>query len=376
MIIILSPSYIDSIPDELVILYSIYELSVLEDIARRISKMNYLTPTAEFQLEQLKESMLVYQNTVTQLSKLTGKSEEEIAIVFESAGIETLSVDDAVYKANGLTPLPIAQNTAMVQLLAINAKEVQGTLVNLTRTTAVNSQQLFYKATSLAHLQVQSGAFTSDQAIKNAVKLASNDGLLVTYPSGVQRSVESAVRSNVLTGVNQTALKLQDMRADEVGSNLVEVTAHAGARDGEGYKGHVNWQGKVFRRKGSNKKYKNFAESTGYGKVDGLGGANCRHSWFPFFERQERAYTKELLKSYKKDDVIFNDKKLSYYEATQKQRHYERNIRKWKTEANMMKAAGQDPMFANKKVREWQSKTRDLVDQTGVNRQYTRERIA
>jgi len=67
---------------------------------------------------------------------------------------------------------------------------------------------------------------------------------------------------------------------------------------------------------------------------------------------------------------------MSYYEATQKQRYFERNIRHYKTESKMMSAAGQDPTFANSKVRQWQKKNRELVDQTGVKRQYTREKIA
>jgi len=245
---VLTPSYIDRMSDDMVELYSEYELTVLEDISRRISKMNYLTPTAEFQLEQLRQSGLVRRNAIVEISKLTGKSEEEIIIVFESAGIQTLKVDDAIYKANGLNPIPLKDSPAMINLLNVDALRTNAELINLTGTTAISSQRLFIKATSLAHLQVQSGAITSDVAINNAVKLASKDGLLVTYPSGTKRSVEAAVRSNVLTGVNQSALAIQDMRAVEMNSDLVETTAHAGAREGEGFKGHVNWQGKVFRR--------------------------------------------------------------------------------------------------------------------------------
>jgi len=371
----LTPEYLDRVSDEVANLYSEFELTILKDIARRISKMRYVTSTADFQIQQLQEAGLVYEKVIKEVSRLTGISEKEIADTFEDASVKAIRFDDSIYKANGLSPIPLGQSAAMLQVLDANILKTNGDLINLTRTTASNAQELFIRSTSLAQMQIQSGAFTANQAINSAVKTASREGLKVTYPTGAQRTVESAVRTSVLTGVNQTANKLQDIRANELGSDLVETTAHAGAREGEGYKGHVNWQGKVFSRSGRGK-YPNFEETTGKNKIEGLGGINCRHSYYPYFEGQEKGYSKELLKSYKKNDVTYNGKTMSYYEATQKQRYMERNIRKWKTEASMMEVAGQDPTFAKAKVREWQAKTRDLVDQTSIKRDYSREKIS
>lgn len=90
------------------------------------------------------------------------------------------------------------------------------------------------------------------------------------------------------------------------GCDLVEVTAHAGARPE-----HQLWQGKVYSRSGTSKKYPGLKEATGYGTGPGLGGWNCRHSFFPYFEDiSERAYTdKELeeLKTDNKNDIILTD---------------------------------------------------------------------
>ena len=46
----LAPDYLDHAPDRLVLLFQQVEDDILRDVARRISKMEALTPTANWQL--------------------------------------------------------------------------------------------------------------------------------------------------------------------------------------------------------------------------------------------------------------------------------------------------------------------------------------
>lgn len=86
---------------------------------------------------------------------------------------------------------------------------------------------------------------------------------------------------------------------------MVEVTAHSGARPE-----HAEWQGKVYSRSGKSKKYPSLNDKTGYGTGPGLGGWNCRHSMFPFYEGSTRAYTDEELEELKPNkEIKFNDNK-------------------------------------------------------------------
>ena len=85
---------------------------------------------------------------------------------------------------------------------------------------------------------------------------------------------------------------------DELDIDLVEVTAHAGARPS-----HQEWQGQIYCRKGSHPKYKNFEEATGYGTGDGLCGWNCNHSFFPYVEGAPRTYSKAQLKDYSAKNI-------------------------------------------------------------------------
>lgn len=94
----------------------------------------------------------------------------------------------------------------------------------------------------------------------------------------------------VRTGVNQTALRLSEELAEEVGCDLVEVSAHAGARES-----HAAWQGKIYSISGNDEKYPSLVEATGYRSVGGLGGVNCRHSFGPWAEGMHRAWSDEEL---------------------------------------------------------------------------------
>ena len=67
-------------------------------------------------------------------------------------------------------------------------------------------------------------------------------------------------------------------------ADLVLTTSHPGARIGEGYKGHVNWLGRVFSLSGESKKYPSFVQKCGFGQVQGICGINCRHSFLPYID--------------------------------------------------------------------------------------------
>lgn len=101
--------------------------------------------------------------------------------------------------------------------------------------------------------------------------------------SGHTDTIEVAVRRAVATGVNQACGKAQEQLADDLGCDLVETTAHSGARPE-----HALWQGQIFSRSGKSTKYPDFRRSTGYGTGAGLMGWNCRHSFNPWFEGSPR----------------------------------------------------------------------------------------
>jgi len=357
-------------------LYTEYETSVIEDIARRLKNLDF--SSAAWQTQRLTESGALYKNVLKELSKLTGKSESQLAELLKRAGVKAINFDDKIYKDAGLEPLPLNLSPAMLQVLQAGLEKTNGVMNNLTMTTALTSQQSFIRAADLAHMQVTTGAMSYDQAIRAAIKNVASQGLeVIDYASGHTDKLDVATRRAVLTGVAQTTNQLQTARADEMGSNLVAVSAHAGARNtGVGPANHASWQGKVFSLKGGTKQYPNFAESTGYGTGAGLGGWNCRHSFYPFFEGvSENAYTRNEVKTLNKEKVTLNKQRVDLYTATQYQREIERRIRFWKRQAAALSAAKLDNAKELAKVSEWQAIMRKFISDTGLDRQSVREQV-
>lgn len=367
----LSPSYLERAPDALVELFSEVERDILADMARRIARYDYFIPAAEHQLRMLEEMGHSQDYVLSCLAKRTGKTEEELLSLLNAAAQTAVRADVGVYRRAGLDPPEIEDSERLRTVLAAGMQKTGQTFQNLTRSTAREAYEQLGQALDRAWMQVSSGAFDTNTAIRSAVKWLSAQGVqAVDYDSGRTNTLEAAVRRAVVTGLNQTTLKVQEELANEMDCDLVEVTAHSGARPD-----HAKWQGKIFSRSGTSKKYPDFRRKTGYGTGAGLGGWNCRHSFFPYFEGSPRTYTAKELKKLEARDYTYNGQKLTEYEATQTQRRIERNIRRWKREQAAMRAADLPDDEAAAKVKEWQVRQRDFVAQTGLKRQYDRERI-
>lgn len=364
----LTASQFDALVDPIVSLYQDYTDSVIRDIARRLAGMD-MTATAAWQMQRLTESGKVYENALEELSKLTGRSETELRLAFEKAGVRALRFDDAIYREAGPNPLPLNLSPSMIEVLKVGLAKTQGIMQNLTTTTAISGQQTFLDAADRAYMQVSSGAFSYDQAIRAAVKDVATNGLNVINYASRTDQLDVAVRRAVLTGVGQTTGQLQWARADEMGCDLVQTTAHAGARPS-----HAVWQGQIFSRSGKSDKYPDFVKSTGYGTAGGLQGINCRHSFYAYYEGiSENAYDQATLDEFADRTVTYQGQEMSVYEASQAQRGIERKIRYWKRQAGALEVAGQDSTEETAKVQAWQAQMRRFVKETKLVRQRERE---
>lgn len=367
----LSPEFLEQLPEPLIALWQQVEDDILRDIARRIQKMGTITETAAYQAWRLEQTRLLNTDIVKLISKYSGKSETAIRKMLVEAGTQTLQTEDAIHAAAGVT-LPEPNKSQNLQnLLNAGYRQTTGTWKNLTATTANTVSRQFEDALDRAWLQVSSGAFDYQTAIRRAIHdLAEHmDG--VTYPSGHRDSLEVAVRRATLTGVNQTCGKLQLERAQEAGCEFVEVTAHVGARDtGSGPANHASWQGKVYHVGGpvwyEGEYYKGFEETTGYGTGPGLCGWNCRHNFFSFWPGiSSRVYTDEQLQALCAKDIEYKGKKYSRYEINQMQRARERHVRKWKKTYLMEKEAGLDTTQSALRLKEARKALSDFADATG-----------
>ena len=339
----LPPSYLDAMPDAFVQLAQQVEDEILQDVARRIGKMGTLTETADWQLWRYQQTEAVRENVVKLLAKYSGKSEATIRRLLKEAATEAMEREDSIYYHYNLEPTPFEESAALNNLLNAGARQTCGTWRNLTATTANTVSGAFERTLDVAWGKVATGAFDYKTAVKQAVDSLADEMPEITYPSGHTDSLEVAARRAVLTGVNQTACKLQEARMDEMNVEFVETSAHGGARPS-----HAEWQGRRFHRGGAvdylGKHYPDFEQATGYGTGAGLCGWNCRHTFFAVFPElgDPPTWTEESLQELNARNIEYNGKLYTQYEVNQMQRARERNVRKWKKRYLAESAAGSD----------------------------------
>ena len=373
----LPPSYLDQMPDAFVQLWQQVEDAILQDVARRIGKMDAVTPTANWQLWRYQQTEAVRNDVVKLLAKYTGKSETAIRKLLLQAATEAMEREDAIYYHYDMEPPPFEENAALNNLLDAGARQTCGTWQNLTATTANTVTGAFERTLDAAWLKVGTGAFDYKTAVKQAVDSLADDMPMVTYPSGHTDSIEVAARRAILTGVNQTTGKLQVARMDEMGCEFVETTAHGGARPS-----HAEWQGRRFHRGGAvdykGRHYPDFEAATGYGTGAGLCGWNCRHTFFAIFPElgAPPAWTQESLEALNARDIEYNGGRYTRYEISQMQRARERTVRKYKRRYLAEDAAGADTTASAVKLRQARQELTDFISATGGRADSARTSVA
>ena len=352
-----NPELLDALPEELAELYRNLEIQLLEEICSRLNLSGQLNEVTVQAIRALRSHGISQEEIEKAIRNTTNISEKKL----------TELLDDVVERNQKYYSelIKIADVTAPQTLLSIEDtyaiyEQTRQTMRNITQSmaflvdngrTILAPARAYQWALDNAVVQVQSGAISYNQAIRYAVKQLADSGIRVAdYESGHRDQIDVAVRRAVMSGVSQLCDKYSDQSAEYLGTRYFEISAHIGARDEPGpnpWSAHVLWQGKVFYLSDHGEsdpldKYPDLIESTGYGYVDGLSGANCRHKKYPWMEDvSERTYTDEQLAHIDDGhDVEFEGKHYTAYEATQKQREMERTGRKKEREITAFKSSG------------------------------------
>ena len=295
---------------------------IIERIMLRIGRGDdyILTAQDKWQLETLQQAGYLLEDIQKDIAKATKLQQTEIAEAMEEAGVKTLEYDDEIYRSVGLDPKPFTKSPELIRIAQRNYEATIGEFRNFTRTMALQSQQLFIKECDRAYNLVATGALSYSEAVKEVINNIVSDGVTVTYPSGHTDTIETATLRAVRTGISQMSAQIQLKRMDEMGHDKVIISSHLGARPE-----HHVWQGKIFTVK---EMYSTDEGMPAYGTVTGLCGANCRHSFSPYFDFMENPFN---------DYDSEENKKM--YEKQQRQRTLERRIRDTKREVMGLKEA-------------------------------------
>ena len=336
----LEPEYFQDKCDRMVQLYHELEDYILNDIAQRLLKSG-MSGTADrliWKLEQMGEHRSTILAKLSQISKM---SKQELRELLQEAVLTSWKDDLSIFNRLGIVVSEPLKNRAVREVMDAEYYKCRGELENLTRTTLDKSQQDLIRLLDEAEIRVASGVQRYSAAVCDILDNYASGGVKVNYPTGTERTLESAVRMAVVTSMNQTSAQITNQYIVEGNIEYVLVSAHLGARPQKkgqpSLAGHENWQGRVYRIRGSEEGFPNLVEQTGYDITEdgigivvnplGLHGYNCRHSHKP--------WDKDLRNPYLDEDgnlVIDTKESRKLYDLQQKQRAMERSIRKTKRE--------------------------------------------
>ncbi len=367
------PEILDALPEELAILFRSLENTLLEEICSRLKISGQLNEVTVQDIRALHSHGIDLRDIEKAIREATGIGEKTLNellddVVRRNQKYYTELIDLAKVTTPDFLVDEVAIEAIRRQTLNEfrNITQSMGFLVDHGR-TMLPPAKAYQWALDNAAMQIQSRAISYNQAIAIIVKDLADGDICVAYDAagnpiknmvqyapkqpgklGHKDHLDVAVRRATMTGVFQINAKYREQSAEYLETDLVETTAHRGARNiGDGYKNHEQWQGKIYRWKDkprtSNGYYPDFEESCGYGYVTGILGANCRHSFHPFVEGiMEPTYSQSELDALKAENFKFEFEGKEYdgYTSTQKQREIERSVRKLTREMTAFKAAG------------------------------------
>ena len=390
----LQPEVLDALPEELAELFRALEITLLEEICSRLNAADQMNEVTVQDIRALRTHGIDLKSIEKAISDTSGISKTKLDKLLDDVVERNqkyyTEIIDLAHITQPETLVSVEDTWAIYEQTKQTLRNItrsMGFLVNAGR-TMLPPAKAYQWALDNAVMQIQSSAINYNQAIKTAVKQLAESGLkVVDYESGHRDSIDVAVRRAIMTGVNQICDQYTNQSAEYLETQYFEVSAHSGARDKPGaspWSSHKDWQGKVYYQSESGESdplglYDDLVETTGYGYVDGLTGANCRHHKYPFIPGvSERTYTDEQLEHI--DDGLgctFDGKTYTAYEATQMQRRIERQIRAQKKLRNAYKEAGlsEDATAADIKLRRLNAEYSRFSKAAGLPEQRERTKV-
>ncbi len=357
--------------------YLAIEDQLLVNIAKKIARDNDILIDIEkngdirkiesWQLKKLNDLDALTQEHIKIISKQSGKTAEEVEKMLSGAGYKAVNdiegdMESAAEKGKLTMPEGNPKDSSALKDVLRGYEQQAKNKLNLTNTTMIDmSNQKYLNVINETTGKVLAGATSAQQALRESIRGLAVQGVpALVDRSGRQWSTEAYVNMVMRSTTNNVANSMQETRMDEYGVDLVEISAHDGARPlCEPY------QGRIFSRSGDHPRYPPLSE-TSMGEPAGLFGVNCGHMQYPYFEGTK--------KTYKPVKPEVNDR---IYQESQKQRYLERQVRKAKREMAMMIELGdkQGIAEADDLIKERQANVRQFINDTGRTRRIGREQI-
>lgn len=301
---------------------------LIENIAKRVKQAGQFTGTASYEIWKLQELGVSQRQIKREIAKRLKKSQEEAEKLLTQAAETGYNFDMSRFPTSHAVPL--AANSNLQQILDATLKQEGEDLTNITRTTGFvgpdgvcrELTDAYTNACDFAFQKVSTGAQDYTSAIRDATRNLAQKGIrTIDYKSGRHYSIEAAVRQNIMGGLGLMQEQISESNHDLLECDGWEISAHAASAPD-----HEPIQGKQY----TDEEYQKLNNRL----VRRIGTLNCGHAAFPIIMGVNAPqYTEEELEQLRRenaDGVEFEGRHYTLYEATQRQRKFERAIRNQK----------------------------------------------
>ncbi|MFR0817788.1 MAG: phage minor capsid protein [Mediterraneibacter gnavus] len=336
----MQPKEMEHLPLQLEKMFLELQNRIMRDVVRRIKKTGGITSTADYQLNRIQIIGNSTEFIESEIKRLSGLTDPELWEIYDTVIEKDYTRVKEIYEQVNANFTPYEDNEQMQTWAKAILSQTKHEIQNITRSMGfaldyggkkvfTPFSEYYQKYLDRACMDIVTGAFDYNTVLRRVVKEMTASGIrTVNYASGYGNRVPVAVRRAVMTGVHQLAAQINEQVAKDLGTDTYEVTWHAGHRPSHW------WGGNVYTKQ-------ELISICRLGEVDGLCGANCRHSYFAFVDGVSvRTYTPEQLREMEANEQVarsYQGKSYNAYEAQQRQRALETRMRKQRSDIDLLK---------------------------------------
>ena len=328
--------------------YSKFNSEVLQLMGKTIKKFEGLSVSEAHKLSQMLKTGYDIEKILADLERISQLSRKDIEDLLEITAKENIDFANTYYEAKKMEKISYETSKQFQDLVKAVEKTTKGEFTNLSKTTALkllkdNGKPLYLDIKKAYNevidrcvLAVATGQTNYQKAMYDTIKQLSSSGVKKIFydnegKRAYARRLDSSVRMNILDGVRQVNIGIQEQVGKEFGADGVEVSHHVNCAPD-----HIHIDGQQFSKKKFEKINNNLTRP--------VASMNCRHFVFSIvLGVSSPLYTKKQLEEDRKNNekgFEYEGKHYTLYEGEQLQRKLETAIRKQKDLQIIAKASG------------------------------------
>lgn len=358
---------------------------ILQEFGKTISKFEGLTPSEAHILAQQMKNGREIDKIMEDLEKASQLSRKDLEELLEIAAEENIEFANVYYEAKGMDKVSYKDSKQFQNIVKSVEKTTQGVFANLSSTTAIkllkDNGEGYLKGIREAYedvidrcvLAVATGQNNYQKAMYDTIKQLSSSGVKKLYYENegkkpYARRLDSSVRQNILEGVRQVNIGIQEQVGKEFGADGVEVSHHVNCAPD-----HIHIDGQQFSKKQFERINNNLTRP--------VASMNCRHFVFSIILGvSSPLYTKKKLEEDRKNNekgFEYEGKHYTLYEGEQLQRKIELAVRQQKDLQIIAKASNDKDTIskAQSNITQLTQKYKELSKISGLPTKMDRMRV-